>query len=94
MTIRIGIIGAGIMGSDHARIFSTQIPGVVLQYICDSDAKRVKSIADETGAAHTSTIPFDVINAKDVDAIVIASPDETHAPLTTAALALAKPVLC
>ena len=94
MTIRIGIIGAGIMGSDHARIFSTQIPGVVLQYICDSDAKRVKSIADETGAAHTSTVPFDVINAKDVDAIVIASPDETHAPLTTAALALAKPVLC
>ena len=94
MTIRIGLIGAGIMGSDHARIFSGQTPGVKLQYICDADAKRLKSIADETGAAHTSTDPLAVINAHDVDAIVIASPDETHAPLTTAALAKGKPVLC
>ena len=94
MTIRIGLIGAGIMGSDHARIFSTQIPGIKLKYICDADAKRLKSVADETGATHTSTDPLAVINAKDVDAIVIASPDETHAPLTTAALAIGKPVLC
>jgi myo-inositol 2-dehydrogenase / D-chiro-inositol 1-dehydrogenase len=94
MTVRIGLIGAGIMGSDHARIFATQIPGVTLQYICDADANRLKTIANETGAKHTATDPLAVINSKDVDAIVIASPDETHAPLTLAAIALGKPVLC
>ena len=94
MTVRIGLIGAGIMGSDHARIFATQIPGVTLQYICDADASRLKMIADGTGAKHTATDPLAVINSKDVDAVVIASPDDTHAPLTLAAIALGKPVLC
>jgi myo-inositol 2-dehydrogenase / D-chiro-inositol 1-dehydrogenase len=31
MTIRLGIIGAGIMGADHARIFAEKIPSVRLQ---------------------------------------------------------------
>jgi myo-inositol 2-dehydrogenase / D-chiro-inositol 1-dehydrogenase len=35
-----------------------------------------------------------VINSGDVDAVLIASPDQTHAPLTLAALAARKPVLC
>jgi myo-inositol 2-dehydrogenase / D-chiro-inositol 1-dehydrogenase len=94
MTVRIGLIGAGIMGSDHARIFATQIPGVTLQYICDADANRLKTIANETGAKNTAADPLAVIGSKDVDAIVIASPDETHAPLTLAAITLGKPVLC
>ncbi len=94
MTIRIGLIGAGIMGTDHAKILSRQIPGAVLQYVCDADAARAKSVADETGAVNTASDPLAVINAKDVDAILIASPDQTHAPLTLAALAARKPVLC
>jgi myo-inositol 2-dehydrogenase / D-chiro-inositol 1-dehydrogenase len=94
MTIRVGLIGAGIMGADHARILSSQIPGAKLQYVCDADAARARSVADETGAAHTASDPLAVINAKDVDAILIASPDHTHAPLCLAALAARKPVLC
>lgn len=35
MSIRIGLIGAGIMGADHAKILSWQISGVTLQVICD-----------------------------------------------------------
>jgi myo-inositol 2-dehydrogenase / D-chiro-inositol 1-dehydrogenase len=94
MTIRIGLIGAGVMGADHARILSSQVPGAKLQYVCDADAARAKSVADETGAVNTASDPLAVINAKDVDAILIASPDQTHAPLTLAALAAGKPVLC
>jgi myo-inositol 2-dehydrogenase / D-chiro-inositol 1-dehydrogenase len=94
MTIRIGLIGAGIMGADHARILSSQVPGAKLQYVCDADAVRAKSVANETGAVNTASDPLAVINAKDVDAIIIASPDQTHAPLTMAALAAGKPVLC
>lgn len=26
------------MGSDHARVFSSQAPGVKLQYFCDAEA--------------------------------------------------------
>jgi myo-inositol 2-dehydrogenase / D-chiro-inositol 1-dehydrogenase len=94
MTIRIGLIGAGIMGADHARILSSQIPGAKLQYVCDADAARAKSVADETGAVNTASDPMAVINAKDVDAVLIASPDQTHAPLSLAAIEARKPVLC
>jgi myo-inositol 2-dehydrogenase / D-chiro-inositol 1-dehydrogenase len=94
VSVRLGIIGAGIMGADHARIFAEQIPGTSLQFICDADAARAKKIADATGAAHTSFDPHAVIKDKSVDAIVIAAPDQFHAPLTLACIAAGKPVLC
>ncbi len=94
MTIRIGIIGAGIMGADHARIFAEEVPGTSLQIICDADQARAKSVADATGAADISSDPFAVINDSNVDAVVIAAPDQFHAPLTLACIAAGKPVLC
>jgi myo-inositol 2-dehydrogenase / D-chiro-inositol 1-dehydrogenase len=94
MTLRLGLIGAGIMGADHARIFAEEVPGTALQVICDADAKRAKSVADATGAANTAGDPLAVINDKSVDAVVIAAPDQFHAPLTLASIAAGKPVLC
>ena len=94
MTLRIGLIGAGIMGADHARIFADEIPGVSLQYICDADATRARSIADATGAKNVATEPAAVIADPSVDAVLIASPDQTHAPLSKLCIAAGKPVLC
>ena len=92
--IRLGIIGAGLMGEDHARIFAQDLPGAALQVICDMDPARAKSVADETGAADVATDPEAVIRRADVDAVVVASPDFTHAPLSKACIAAGKPVLC
>ncbi len=94
MAVRIGLIGAGIMGADHAGILATQIPGATLQFVCDADAVRAKTIAQEFGAVHVSADPLAVINSPEVDAILIASPDATHGELTMAAIAAKKPVLC
>jgi myo-inositol 2-dehydrogenase / D-chiro-inositol 1-dehydrogenase len=94
MTIRIGLIGAGIMGADHAKILSQQIPGVSLQFICDADLGRAKSVADASSALHVTSDPHAVIADGSVDAVLIASPDHTHAPLTKACVELGKPVLC
>ena len=94
MTIRVGLIGAGIMGADHAKILSQHVPGVTLQYICDADRGRAKAVADASGAQHVTTDPQAVIVDKAVDAVLIASPDHTHAPLAKACVELGKPVLC
>jgi myo-inositol 2-dehydrogenase / D-chiro-inositol 1-dehydrogenase len=94
MTIRIGIIGAGIMGADHARIFTEEVPGTSLQFICDADQKRAAAVADSKGALHVVSDPLAVINDAAVDAVVIAAPDQFHAPLTLACIAAGKPVLC
>jgi len=94
MTIRVAVIGAGIMGADHARIIATELPGAELRWICDADEARARSVADATGARQVSKDPLATIAADDVDAVLIASPDLTHAELTLACLRARKPVLC
>lgn len=94
MTKRIAVIGAGVMGADHARIIATEVPGAELRWVCDADEARARSVADATGARHVATDPLATIASPDVDAVLIASPDHTHAPLTLAAIEARKPVLC
>ena len=94
MSVRIGIIGVGVMGSDHARILATQVPGAAIQAIYDADPARAKAIADETGAGQVFSDAVALIADAAVDAVLIASPDQTHKDLTLAAIAAGKPVLC
>jgi myo-inositol 2-dehydrogenase / D-chiro-inositol 1-dehydrogenase len=94
MTVRIGIIGVGIMGADHARTFVLHVPGAAVHAIYDADAKRAKEIASECGAATVAASPEVLINDTSVDAVLIASPDATHGELTVACIAARKPVLC
>lgn len=94
MTIRVGLIGAGIMGADHAKILSQQIRGVMLQVVCDADLERARSVADASGALHVTADPYAVIADRSVDAVLIASPDHTHAPLSKACVEARKPLLC
>jgi myo-inositol 2-dehydrogenase / D-chiro-inositol 1-dehydrogenase len=82
------------MGADHARLFAEEVPGTELKFVCDADGARAKKIADATGALNVATDPLAVINDKNVDAVVIAAPDQFHAPLTLACIAAGKPVLC
>lgn len=94
MTIRIAVIGAGLMGADHAKIVANELPGASLQVICDMDQARARGVADAYGAADVATDPEAVINRADVDAVIVASPDFTHAPLSKACIAAGKRVLC
>ncbi|MGJ7042302.1 myo-inositol 2-dehydrogenase/D-chiro-inositol 1-dehydrogenase [Shinella sp. BE166] len=94
MSVRVAIIGAGIMGADHARIVSQDLPGAVLQVVCDAFEARARAIAEDCGAADISTDAFQTIRRDDIDAVIIASPDETHAQLSLSAIEVGKPVLC
>lgn len=94
MSVRVGIIGVGVMGADHARILVTQVPGARLQAIHDADTARAKALAEETGAEKLIADPRALIDDSTVDAVIIASPDATHAPVALACIAARKPVLC
>jgi myo-inositol 2-dehydrogenase/D-chiro-inositol 1-dehydrogenase len=94
VSVRVGIIGVGVMGSDHARILATQVPGAAIQAIYDADPARAKAVADETGAGQVFSDALALIADAAVDAVLIASPDQTHKDLTLAAIAAGKPVLC
>ncbi len=92
--MQMAIIGAGIMGEDHARIVAEELPGAVLQVVCDMDRSRAASVADALDAQDVSSDPEATIARRDVDAVIVASPDFTHAPLSMACIAAGKRVLC
>lgn len=92
MTIRFGLIGCGIMGADHARILRSDVSGAELVAVQDKDQARAEQVA--VGRCKVFTDAGQLIADPTVDAVVIASPDATHAPLTLQAIARGKPVLC
>ena len=94
MSIGIGVIGAGVMGADHARIIATEIAGAHVAAISDADKARAAAVAAATSAGQVFSDGLDLIHDPKVDAVLIASPDATHAPYTLACLAAGKPVLC
>lgn len=90
--VRIGIIGAGIMGTDHAQLLSSQVQGAQVAGISDTDERRATELAAAVNA-RVFTDGAALISDPEVDAVIIASADHTHYEYTMAALAAQKPVL-
>jgi len=93
MTVRVGIIGAGVMGSDHARILHGSIAGATVTAVADPAQDRARAVARETGARSFSTAA-ELIASPFVDAVLIASHDTAHAEQVISCLEHRKPVLC
>ena len=93
MTIRVGVIGTGSIGSDHVRRLSSEITGSTVSALYDIDVERARSIAESVGAVAFDG-PLDVIGSPLVDAVLIATPGEMHAELTLASIESGKPVFC
>jgi myo-inositol 2-dehydrogenase/D-chiro-inositol 1-dehydrogenase len=94
VSIRVGIIGVGVMGADHARILGSQVPGATIQALYDADPARAKAVADETGARTVVGDAHALIGDPAIDAVLVAAPDNTHKELVLACIAARKPVLC
>lgn len=91
MTLSVGVIGLGVMGAEHLRLLREETAGVQVTAICDADAERVGRLAQGAGVFSDPTA---LITSDKVEAVVIASPDATHAGLALACLAAGKPALC
>lgn len=72
------------MGSFHARTLAT-LAGVEVVAVADLHEPNAIATADATGARIVDD-PFALIADADIDAVLIASPDDTHADLAIAAI--------
>ena len=88
--IRIGSIGLGRLGYEHARNLASEVPGVSLDAICDIDEKRLKEVAGELGVPKTYTDFKEMCADPDLDAISIVSPSAMHTEQIKAALEAGK----
>lgn len=93
MTLKIGLIGCGVMGEDHARFLVNDAPGAELAALFDPSADRLAVVRALAPAARVFSDPKDMIADATIDAVIVASPDDTHAPLSLAAIRAGKPAL-
>jgi myo-inositol 2-dehydrogenase/D-chiro-inositol 1-dehydrogenase len=92
-TVRIGVVGAGVMGTSHIRMLASWVPGAVVTQVYDADVARAKVVAAEVGAAASDSADA-LIASADIDAVLIAAPDPLHADLALACLEARRPTLC
>ena len=91
MSVAVGVIGTGVMGSEHARLARCETPGAHLAGVFDTDAARARAAA---AGVIVFSDPRSLIASDRIGAVIIASPDATHAELVLACLEAGKPVLC
>jgi predicted dehydrogenase len=97
--IRIGLIGCGGMGRANLRDF-TKLPGIQCVALCDVDdaqaAKAQKDVLDADGVKQTAELTTrdfrQVLDRKDIDAVIVATPDHWHALPTILACQAGKDV--
>ena len=94
MTLKIGTIGLGVMGADHANIIYSKTANATISAVYDNNTEHAKKISKLIGNPQVKDTADELINSPDVDAVMIISPDETHAELTLKCIDQNKPVLC
>jgi myo-inositol 2-dehydrogenase / D-chiro-inositol 1-dehydrogenase len=92
--VRIGVVGAGAMGSLHVRLLASAVVGAELVAVADVEPERAAALAREVGVDGVHGHGLELIAEPDVEAVVIASSPETHELLVLACLDAGKPVLC
>jgi len=92
--VRIGVIGTGSMGAQHARNLAAGILGARLVALADPDEARVRQLGEELGVLHVYTDWRELLARDDVDAVVIAAPSPTRAEMVPAAAEAGKAIFC
>ena len=94
MTLRVGVIGVGMMGQDHVRRLTRVLSGVDVVAVSDVDRDRAEAGADGLSEARVHGTGEELAADDAVDAVVVCSWGETHEQYVLAALESGKPVFC
>ena len=93
MSLRIGVIGTGVMGADHVETITSSISGAEIRAVADLEPKRAEVVASRVPGA--KALPAEeLIKSPEVDGVIVASSDATHAQYVIASIGANKPVLC
>ncbi|HEY2263491.1 MAG TPA: Gfo/Idh/MocA family oxidoreductase, partial [Streptosporangiaceae bacterium] len=99
MSVRVGVIGVGMIGQDHIRRITQVLTGGSVTAVNDVDAARAGQVAAgllSVGQHRvvTHATAQDLIADGNVDAVLVASWGPAHEEQVVAAIAAGKPVFC
>src|SRR5947207_1221658 len=98
--LNVGIVGYGFMGRTHSNAYKRVNDFFdvdyrpVLKAVCGRTADGAKAFAENWGYESVETDWRKLIERKDIDAIDICTPNNTHAEIAIAAAQAGKMVLC
>lgn len=90
-TVRVGVIGLGLMGSLHARVYS-QMPNVRLTAIADVDKGRLERASRQFSVPGFSDY-HELLERREIEAVSICVPDELHRDPAVAAAEARKHIM-
>lgn len=90
--VGVAVIGAGSIGSLRAEI-AHRHPSVDYLAVCDTDADKLARLADSCDADARSGSARDVVTRDEVDAVIVASTEDSHFEPAMAAIQAGKTVL-
>jgi myo-inositol 2-dehydrogenase/D-chiro-inositol 1-dehydrogenase len=91
--VRLGLVGAGRIGTSHATLLARQVPGAKLLAVADPQPGAAQALASRVGG-RALTDPAELFADPDIEAVVITAASPAHADLVTAAAAAGKAVFC
>ena len=92
--LRVAVVGAGMMGSDHAVRIENRIVGATLTAVVEPDETRGKAALANASNAKWFPDIHAAISANAMDAVLIATPGEYHEEVLIPALKAGLSILC
>ncbi|MFY9935019.1 MAG: Gfo/Idh/MocA family oxidoreductase [Streptosporangiaceae bacterium] len=94
MTVRVGVIGTGMIGQDHIRRITEVITGGAVVAVNDVDEARAGQVAAGLPGVSIYATAQELVAAPEVDAVLVASWGPAHEEQVVAAIGAGKPVFC
>ena len=92
--LKVGIIGAGRIGSLHAKSICYNVPTAKVVGITDVFAENAKKVADELGIEKVYADYKEMLADPEVEAVLVCSSTDTHADIAIEAAKAGKHIFC
>ena len=92
--LKVGVIGVGRLGYEHACNIANRVPGMELVAICDGNLDRAKGVAAELNVEKVFADPAQMSNDPEVEAVAIFTNTASHVDMIRIAMDAGKHVFC
>ncbi|MGY2876056.1 myo-inositol 2-dehydrogenase / D-chiro-inositol 1-dehydrogenase [Marmoricola sp. URHA0025 HA25] len=94
MTLKVGVVGTGMIGQDHIRRITHVLAGAEVVAVSDANTDVAHEVAAGLKNATVHDTGQGLIDDPNVDAVIVTSSGPTHVEYVLASIAAGKPVFC